>query len=1215
MHTIYDRYHTSQQDASDVVFSPRVLGEEPPRMDQSFKGVSPTLIKERLEKSGMAFKAPGFVERTIKDSRDVWKNKFKPRACSPGHHRASRTLRLKSTAPGLVTVPLSAKQWLLQSLGLKDSEIYELFHQMESMPQFAAEYIREVKEEWQAMEMREMKRPPEVDYLSKDQALIEKVRALILRVVRIHDSEDLALQAHESQMIKEREKNASSSRARSPCKPVQMQMEKNKHEFQHAHKADNLRSLRSDQELIIQESDYTYDLDKSSSVICSSCGQPRIAIGGSQLSMPASSVRRDSAPQLRHVLPSFIPVDDYIVEQCVVQPELHGKVEHKSRFSPLDKRWYMVLFPALQPGKREDVQLLAEWLQHSMQRNCHENSDGQFEDPETAFILHSIAFLEIVRQVDLQCEERGNLLLHVWRQILRVFNQVMAAVEPYIDAKEDELKRAEYHMDNMNEQINNLLRELDQCNRQFKEKEIQLQKIKRCRLCLCENVTPRSREDIVKKAKAKASLLKRSSQGAHPQLQPSHSPSQATYPEVRKEEESVEVSKRAEAHETSKRVITGNKASFIQEADKEDRLQTATTVGKNSPVPHDDSDGDPSSPPQLVEDNSSEPPIPDRPSYATQEEMGAAFDIIRVENATQTSEKQSHNHLLRCASAPGRLQHDAGESPSLTGHKETETSVKVYIPSKQAKAAEEEANFLKLLGPPAAGSIPIPGTIIGAAIDRLQNFENLAIETICLLEKLPKIEGNLAATVQSLTENYCKLTGYVLKQPERDGKGPESAVEGERDIQQENEPDSEKGKKKGKGKSIQAKFYVPASFSKMMKINSVPKNLKTFNTRQVTKLLASVYSSKIEADAVDDAANNERQSCSEFMYDFMLNLYGLKGIAESAIHGLFKTVKGLITSKQMDKHHKIRLFSKFVGMENESFGEQDLYIYLKLLQRGLGKACAILPSDQDDGLVFLNHIYVDYVLDEPNLIEFIGSEGAAREVAMKFASKYLITEKASPEIKKLVKENEVRKLDWDHLVETLLESRPRSQAQVRRQSVQKSVNVKATTVLTEEKLQELVNLFIAGDANQDGVLTFTEFREIISTAEPSISTQSALRMFRQTLLLMPDGGDSISPQAFAKIAHEHGISAPPAVVFALLRKTWNQVQSDINEEKMQEDFQRQEFENLKNTLLSLLADQQEVTRAVQVFRDLVLKFCGDDEGEGAEQDNNLEDDAEEETED
>ncbi len=82
---------------------------------------------------------------------------------------------------------------------------------------------------------------------------------------------------------------------------------------------------------------------------------------------------------------------------------------------------------------------------------------------------------------------------------------------------------------------------------------------------------------------------------------------------------------------------------------------------------------------------------------------------------------------------------------------------------------------------------------------------------------------------------------------------------------------------------------------------------------------------------------------------------------------------------------------------------------------------------------------------------------------------------------------------------------------------------------------------MAGDANQDGVLTFSEFREILRTADSTVSHQIALRMFRETLCFMPDGGDSISPFAFATVAHAHGIKAPPAVVFNLLKKTWLQV--------------------------------------------------------------------------
>lgn len=87
----------------------------------------------------------------------------------------------------------------------------------------------------------------------------------------------------------------------------------------------------------------------------------------------------------------------------------------------------------------------------------------------------------------------------------------------------------------------------------------------------------------------------------------------------------------------------------------------------------------------------------------------------------------------------------------------------------------------------------------------------------------------------------------------------------------------------------------------------------------------------------------------------------------------------------------------------------------------------------------------------------------------------------------------------------------------------------------------LETLFKAGDANQDGVLTFNEFREIIETADSSVSEKKALRMFRETLLLMPDGGDNISPAAFATVAHSNDIQATPAMIYDLLKKTWSQV--------------------------------------------------------------------------
>lgn len=53
----------------------------------------------------------------------------------------------------------------------------------------------------------------------------------------------------------------------------------------------------------------------------------------------------------------------------------------------------------MQPGKREDVQLLGQWLQHATHDKKCEDPDGHIADINCSFLLHSIAFLEVVRQV------------------------------------------------------------------------------------------------------------------------------------------------------------------------------------------------------------------------------------------------------------------------------------------------------------------------------------------------------------------------------------------------------------------------------------------------------------------------------------------------------------------------------------------------------------------------------------------------------------------------------------------------------------------------------------------------------------------------------------------------------------------------------------------------------------------------------------------------
>ena len=51
-----------------------------------------------------------------------------------------------------------------------------------------------------------------------------------------------------------------------------------------------------------------------------------------------------------------------------------------------------------------------------------------------------------------------------------------------------------------------------------------------------------------------------------------------------------------------------------------------------------------------------------------------------------------------------------------------------------------------------------------------------------------------------------------------------------------------------------------------------------------------IYRDKIEADKVDDEANNARQSMPEYVYDWFLTKYGLRKLADQQLLKMFVTV-------------------------------------------------------------------------------------------------------------------------------------------------------------------------------------------------------------------------------------------------------------------------------------------------------------------------------------
>lgn len=70
--------------------------------------------------------------------------------------------------------------------------------------------------------------------------------------------------------------------------------------------------------------------------------------------------------------------------------------------------------------------------------------------------------------------------------------------------------------------------------------------------------------------------------------------------------------------------------------------------------------------------------------------------------------------------------------------------------------------------------------------------------------------------------------------------------------------------------------------------------------------------------------------------------------------------------------------------------------------------------------------------------------------------------------------------------------------------------------------KRLADIFVQGDENGDGVLSFIEFTTIVSVVAPHFNERRIIRMFREALMVGNDD-DSISPQAFVLTCKKHNL--------------------------------------------------------------------------------------------
>jgi len=359
--------------------------------------------------------------------------------------------------------------------------------------------------------------------------------------------------------------------------------------------------------------------------------------------------------------------------------------------------------------------------------------------------------------------------------------------------------------------------------------------------------------------------------------------------------------------------------------------------------------------------------------------------------------------------------------------------------------------------------------------------------------------------VRKLTEKLFKRTEKHMtyrREIECQTDGDSRAIIVEK-VKAAEEAPKKKKKKKKKGAAKRAKekmikYLGPfAEHVVLVQAKGSPSTLgKTLD------FIDDVYEEKITYDEVDDREGVKRHAMVEFVHDHLFRKYGLRPLADRHTYNLVASLK------QHRDHPKVKMFARFCGVnakhdEPLPLAALDFFLYVMAYMH-------TLEDKYGKNLMFVN--------PENNHDMLMPTKSALYAVPVVVG----VLLNNGPKM--------AEDLDLDHL-KIMFDCKLR----VKEISFMKD----GTQVLSVDKLNSLLmgifeeiwdqledamrELFIEGDIDGDGVMTFDEFSELVKSIYPECSENKLHRMFKFALKSLNDPeSHEITPDAFIKAAHDLG---------------------------------------------------------------------------------------------
>ncbi|GMI16672.1 hypothetical protein TrLO_g10838 [Triparma laevis f. longispina] len=108
-------------------------------------------------------------------------------------------------------------------------------------------------------------------------------------------------------------------------------------------------------------------------------------------------------------------------------------------FDEKEQMWVSVIFPSMKPTGRHDVELLDQWLNRALAEKAL--GEGMSSEEQSVMVKEQlnvlmIGFREVVRQVSVQCTDRGMLLDKIWKAMSGLLDFVVKEMQDTIIACE-----------------------------------------------------------------------------------------------------------------------------------------------------------------------------------------------------------------------------------------------------------------------------------------------------------------------------------------------------------------------------------------------------------------------------------------------------------------------------------------------------------------------------------------------------------------------------------------------------------------------------------------------------------------------------------------------------------------------------------------------------------------------------------------------------------